>query len=551
MNEPTVLFFEDEKGIQLVLSKILSLDGYQVVRAENGEKGLEALQTERIDVILLDVMLPGIDGFETCRRIKEQERYQDIPILFLTGRFAEKAYIAKGLSLGADDYMAKPFEPVELTARVGVLLRLKRANDELKKNNEQLIELNNELVQKNEKLSGLVDKDPLTSVDNHRSFQELLSREVDRAFRQKLPLTALLIDIDGFAKITEEFGHAFGDEVLSNTGRLIQDTVRDVDVVARFANDRFAALATASEMEGAYVMAERIRKDIEEFMIISGGRNASITVSIGLAPLPEEGTSSEAQMMERAKAALQKAKASGGNSTCLWTENIHEETIGLREDTDALSDVAVTLVGQSAKAKRVFFDSVKALVKAVEAKDQYTAEHSTKVAAYAVRLGKELMMPPNSLETLANASHLHDIGKIGIPDQILNKPDKLTDEEFALVAQHPAFGFRILKPLRMLDQELPGVLYHHEKYDGTGYPSGKQGEEIPLIARIMAIADTFDTLTSDRSYRTAWTVEEALAEIQQCSGTHYDPKLVELFVKSIRLDSLEVVRAAAKEYTWT
>lgn len=175
----------------------------------------------------------------------------------------------------------------------------------------------------------------------------------------------------------------------------------------------------------------------------------------------------------------------------------------------------------------------KTLALAVDAKDPFTHQHILRVQRYAVAIAEQMGLPPNDLEGVTTGALLHDIGKIGIPDSVLLKPGRLTDEEFTLIKQHPTMGAQILEPVEFPWPVLPVVKYHHEKWDGSGYPEGLVGEDIPLTARILAVADVYDALTSNRSYRSAWTHEKALAEIQRCAGTHFDAQIVEVFVQVI------------------
>lgn len=176
--------------------------------------------------------------------------------------------------------------------------------------------------------------------------------------------------------------------------------------------------------------------------------------------------------------------------------------------------------------QRGYTDVIVALVGAVEAKDEYTRGHTQRVTSLAVRIGEDMRLPVSQLRTLAQAAILHDIGKIGVPDSILSKPGPLTAEEFAVVKEHPLRGYQIVKDIRSLQAELPGIRSHHEKLDGSGYPDGLRGDDIPLIARIIAVADIYDALTSERSYRPAWTGQQALDLIVSESGTRLDPHCV-------------------------
>ncbi|MFQ6001830.1 MAG: HD-GYP domain-containing protein [Anaerolineae bacterium] len=206
-------------------------------------------------------------------------------------------------------------------------------------------------------------------------------------------------------------------------------------------------------------------------------------------------------------------------------------------------------LGHSLKdLERSYLGTVEALRTAVEVKDKYTAGHSQRVAEYAVQLGRLAGLSEEELKSLEEAALFHDIGKIGIPEEILNKPGRLTDDEYQMVKAHPQRGEEILKPVPFMEDRIPLVRHHHERYDGSGYPDGLRGEEIPLGARILLVADTFDALTSSRAYRPAYSQKEAISILLQSKGTQLDPRLVDLFVDWLQgQDEIAVVEPASRD----
>jgi len=191
--------------------------------------------------------------------------------------------------------------------------------------------------------------------------------------------------------------------------------------------------------------------------------------------------------------------------------------------------------------QRGYTEVIVALVRAVEAKDVYTKGHTERVADLSVRIGQQLRLSPEQLRVLSQSAMLHDIGKIGVPDSILNKPGALTAEEFDIIKEHPVRGHAIIKGVRSLEQEVAGVRYHHERLDGTGYPDGLQGDEIPLTARIIAVADVYDALTSRRPYRAAWSRTQALELLDQEAGHQFDPACVAALRRVLRTARISTI----------
>jgi putative two-component system response regulator len=201
-----------------------------------------------------------------------------------------------------------------------------------------------------------------------------------------------------------------------------------------------------------------------------------------------------------------------------------------RQLQDYRMNLELKVKGQTDLINSMYIRSIHSLIKALEAKDFYTRGHSQRVTRYSVAVGRKLALPPFRLENLQRAAILHDLGKIGVRESLLNKPGKLTYEEFGEVARHPEEATRILSPIPVFQNVLPAILHHHERFDGRGYPGRIGGTDIPLESRIMSIADTYDAMTSTRAYRPALPVEEAMAEIRRCSGTQFDPEIVSVFL---------------------
>jgi diguanylate cyclase (GGDEF)-like protein/putative nucleotidyltransferase with HDIG domain len=361
--------------------------------------------------------------------------------------------------------------------------------------------------------------DELTGLFNRRHFEERLQDEVSRHSRYGAVLSILMIDLDNFKNYNDMYGHPAGDIILSQVGKLIKSSIRNVDQAFRYGGDEFVVILPETARDNAHVVAERIREHIAREM---EKKAITVTCSIGLASYPSDGVVGR-ELVDVADTALYYAKRTGGNRIYLSSKILPkppDDGVILGVDTrhDSLS-------------------AVYALVSAVEAKDPYTYGHSKKVNAYAVALAEAIGLSPDDVFKVSTAALLHDIGKIGIPDKVLNKKGKLNAEEWNAVKTHPKLGATIIGSIPTLVPCVRIILHHHERWDGGGYPDGIKGEDIPIEARILAIADSFEAMSSARPYRPALSHEEIMKELRQGAGLQFDPKLVEVFIGIIEAGS--------------
>lgn len=358
--------------------------------------------------------------------------------------------------------------------------------------------------------------DGLTGLYNHRYFQEQLEREIKKATRRDRPLALVIADLDHFKVFNDMSGHVQGDEALRNTAQLLKGSVRVEDMVARYGGEEFVILLSETDGPGALVVADRLRRKIEDFKFnTKPDVFTPLTLSIGIAVFPQDGHVRE-WLVKRADQALYIAKRRGRNQVCLFSQ----QELSL----DELSPTEMV-------KEELSLGIIQALAAAVDAKDAYTYRHSEAVSKFARALAKGLGMSPAEIEEIKMAGLLHDVGKIGISDDILRKPGRLTPEEWDIIKQHSQLACNILKHVLSLHPIMPAVLHHHERYDGGGYPAGLKGEDIPLVARILCLADSYHAIVSDRPYRKAFSRQEAVEVIKKDSGTQFDPELVKVFVQ--------------------
>ena len=364
--------------------------------------------------------------------------------------------------------------------------------------------------------------DELTGLFSRRHFEERLKEEIARHSRYGDMFSLLMIDLDSFKTYNDIYGHPSGDRLLSQVGEIVIRSVRGADQAFRYGGDEFTVILPRTATGEAYVVAERIRENIAAEM---KAREIAVTCSIGLASYPSDGVMG-GELVTVVDTALYYAKRTGGDRTYLSSKILSE---------------LPTETGTYARGSGL--SAVYALASAVDAKDHYTYGHSRKVNTYAVALAEAIGLPPDEVSKISTAALLHDIGKIGIPDRILNKKGKLTDEEWEAIKSHPRLGANIVGNVPGLVPCVSGILYHHERWDGTGYPEGLEGEAIPLDARILDIADAFAAMASVRPYREAFCEEKVIEKLKQNAGKQFDPMLVEVFIGVVKASIPEKVEA--------
>jgi diguanylate cyclase (GGDEF)-like protein len=365
--------------------------------------------------------------------------------------------------------------------------------------------------------------DPLTGLGNHRHFHERLQRELLSAEEQARPLTLCFVDIDDFKKINDRYGHPSGDRVLSQ----VAARLRQGGEAFRLGGDEFALLFVDHDERMALAAANSI---VERIATVDFDHIGTVTVSAGLATFPMQGHGRD-ELIRLADSALYWAKEHGKNRVRLYRPEVVE-----------LSELKRLAAGPDKAAR---YRAAASLAKAVDARDTYTGSHSERVGELSAKVATRLGLDAEQVELTRLAGSLHDLGKLAIPEEILRKPGTLTDSERLVLERHPQIGFRMLDSLGV-DPVADLVLHHHERWDGAGYPDGLRGEQIPLGARIIFVTDAYDAMTSDRVYRPKRSAQAALAELERCAGTQFDPGIVAAFAEELgQSSSLEAAPALA------
>ena len=353
-------------------------------------------------------------------------------------------------------------------------------------------------------------RDPLTGALNHGAVVGMLAAEIERARPQGATLGVALIDVDGFRLLNETQGHLVGDQALGAVARLLGGAIESGLFMGRYGPDEFLVVSTRHDGEGLRAIVERVQEGLSGLSLeLETSERLPLTVSAALATYPVHG-SSVTTLLSAAVRTIEEAKAGGGNAVRL-------AQVGPGEDAATASS----------------FDVLKGLVIAVDTKDRYTKRHSEDVARYAVFIAERLGLDDELLRTIHISGLLHDVGKIGIPDEILRKPGRLTAAEEGVIRQHVALGDLIVRELPDVETVRAGIRHHHERWDGKGYLTGIGGEEIPLIARILAVGDAFSAMTTSRPYRKALGVQEALRRLGDGAGSQLDEQLVRVFIDGL------------------
>ncbi len=446
----TILIVDDQSFGRETLAALLGNLEYRLAFARDGNEALAQAALLTPDLILLDVMMPEMDGFEVCRRLRQDEVLSNVPVIMVTALDDQDSRV-RGIEAGADDFISKPFNRPELRARVRTITRLNRYRRlmEERANFERLIELSPDGLM-------IVNSEGTILLTNHSMLRML-------GFQ------------DG------EYSHVQGNNLL--------------DFVSVDSKDYCSLCLQSIVSDPESVMG------LETTMRRGDGTCFPVDITSGHI-VWEGGPAAQVNVRD-------------------VTERKHAEEQVRRSREELSHAYHATLEGWS---------------RALELRDKETEGHSQRVTEMTVRVAQALGIEGEELEHMRRGALLHDVGKMGIPDNILLKPGALTDEEWAIMRKHTEYAYEWLKPIEYLHPALDIPYYHHERWDGTGYPQGLRGETIPLAARIFSVVDVWDALCSDRPYRAAWPRERVREHIKSLSGVHFDPAVVDVFLSLIASD---------------
>ena len=632
-----IVLVDDDAFIQKLAKNIMEKNNIDVVTIDSGKELLEYVKIGTPELVLLDIKMPEMDGFQTLEKLREWEKSvgrEEVPVVFLTSEDDIESE-TRGFEMGIADYIRKPFDPYVLVKRVDNVLRRK---DKLQRFYADTM---------TDRLTGLMNS---SAVNN--KLHMLCQRRTGYL---------MMIDLDYFKLLDDIYGLETGDSILVSLAEILKRSLGESDVIGRMGGDEFIVFTTFLKDEKELLdfsekLNEELKKEAAE--IIGKNTDIPIGVSIGVAYV-NGGSNDYANALSKATKALKNKKNNGkqglyiyeehltfdDNHTDngkLWVALVDDDMMNLKvakrilnnsdidvttfssgeelmafvrysrpdlilldlnmpgmdgfdtlkalqrqsaevaeipvvfltseDDTDTekkalglgaldfirkpfipeILTIRVKLTAEQLKLQKrisdevdkktkeneqLFLNVVSSLAGAIDAKDVYTNGHSSRVAEYSREIARRYGYSPKEQSDIYIMGLLHDVGKIGVPDSVINKPGRLTDEEFEQIKRHPVIGSQILNNIKEMPKLSVGARWHHERYGGGGYPDGLIGEEIPEEARIIAVADAYDAMSSQRSYRSIMPQDKVRSEIANGSGTQFDPRFVEIMLKMIDEDT--------------
>jgi len=518
-----VLIAEDEKTSRLRLEKSLEDMDFEVVSCKDGLDAWEIIQSDNApNLLILDCVMPGMDGLEICRKIRKQAKEMYTFILLLTSKDKQEDFV-KGMEAGADDYITKPFNHIELKARL--------------RSGKRIVELSEGFISVRNNYEKQAIHDKLTGLYNRHYMSDILEKELSRALRYQTDLSGLLIDLDYFKDVNDNSGHAFGDMVLREFSASLKQSIRKTDISFRYGGEEFMVLLPNTGIAAAQIVAEKIRAVCDKKRYDDGNHSIAVTVSIGISSVNQHQLLESKELLTLADKALYRSKAEGRNRVTVYMK----DPIGLSTGEKISEDINVRYLKENLslmleKTKKSSIESLELLTRDIGGEEH--KQHNHDVKRYIRLIGEKLSLPPDIIETFKRAAIFHDNFKVLMRKTYNAKNKVLNKDERGEIEDQPYLLSELTELFDFFSNEKSILLYHHENYDGTGYPSRLKENEIPLGARIFALTDAITAMLSERSYRAKLSPEEMVVELADKAGTQFDPMLVSMFFDIIEKQKL-------------
>ncbi len=502
LTKETILFVDDEECILDVASQYFENKGYKVLTADNGRIATQILETEKVDCCFTDINMPEMDGLELAEFIRCHDN--TIPVIIMTG-YPSLENTIRTLKNGVVDFLIKPVNLSQMEIAVERVLRERQLfvkNILLTKEAEsaaKLKQLNDELLHRVDELHILnqIMSDFATVRDHSDAFRKMVDLAVEITHADEACFMIVNESLQGPVRIATSYGAGMNSDTKSKP-------------------ESRGALGTCDSLEGVPDLIAEVVSDQKPLLVMknNGFRGIPPDIrSLMLVPLTIRD-----KVFGVISANIQHSKNLFNEKDIYYLSFMANKAAGAIENLALYENIYENL-----------FATLYAFVKAIEARDPYTEQHSNRVTAIAMELAKAMGCGEEEQDILNVSGRLHDIGKIGIRDDILLKPGRLTDEEYEIIKEHPTIGAEIVARLGLWDREKQIIRCHHERYDGKGYPDGLAGEEIPLLGRILSVADVYDAIASDRAYRNKMSEEKILSIMYDGAGTQFDPNVIQVF----------------------
>jgi len=405
-----------------------------------------------------------------------------------------------------------------------------------KKAEKKLKTLNIRLKRANNNLKHLALKDSHTKLYNYYYLSEIIEHEFKRAQRQNSPLSVIMIDIDYFKAINDVYGHVFGNLVLKQLASKMKDLLREYDIIFRYGGDEFTIVSPGTDRSAALDLAKRLLHMVKTSNFGNKKQKAKLKLSLAVSSYPEDDPKTGMGLISLADTILKTVKEYGGNKA-YSSDNIkqlHEKNARNTSKNTQLETLKSKLHRLIDRANQSVLEEIFSFAKTINQKHKYFSKHAEGVARLATDMSRELKLPEEMIIHIGQAAILKDLGKVGINEKIIHKKTKWTQQEYDEFKKHIHAGVEIVSVIPFLRGLVPLLLHYCERWDGVGYPDGLKGNDIPIGARILRVADTYQALISNRPYRKAYQKKEAIKIIQESSGIQFDPKVIEALLKILR-----------------